>query len=122
MTIGSITASIRNFASRSAQYCSTKHLAAAFSGSGTRRISDVDPNPWVELWEDEPAKKLYMSILDSFVSEAKNQGACPVIMLFPRRHEAIAKAEGNIIRGPQIFMKECRKRNFSCFDGLEAPE
>lgn len=90
-------------------------------GRGDRRVGDIDPRPWANLWESEEARGLMLALLDAFVARAQQEGAVPVIVVLPLRYQVRLAARGrHDDRRLGRLLAACRERAYRCFDGVDA--
>jgi hypothetical protein len=83
-----------------------------------RLANDNNPLPFVNLWRQEDARRLYFAIIDAFASEARAAGSRPLFVLLPGRAVADAQREHRGIPGYNRIRRYCRRRGYECFDGI----
>lgn len=91
-----------------------------FHASDDSQIDDATPRPWENLWKYHQPRRLMFSILDSFVEDAKNFGATPIVMLFPLRRQLIEAYQGGAVEETKQLFRFCKRRKYHCFNGLSA--
>lgn len=90
-----------------------------FYGRANRKIDDIDPRPWADLWETEEAKELMFKIFDAFVNNAKERGAIPVIMVLPLRYQVELKFREHQHESKVTKILEyCESQDYVCFDSI----
>lgn len=91
-----------------------------FYGKTKQGVSDIDARPWEDLWDDDPTRELFFAILDSFVRDARQKGAVPILMLLPRQREVASAFVGNYPNNAAKFNQFCEDRGYRCFDSITA--
>jgi len=85
------------------------------------KINDIRSRPYANLWEDAGSTALMFKILESFIANAKDYGAVPIIMILPSRWEVIGKFNhGEISIGEKKILDFCREHNILVFDSIGA--
>jgi hypothetical protein len=90
-------------------------------GKLDHQISDMDPRPWANLWEQPEARKLLFTILDQFVADARSFGATPIIIILAKKEEV--RYRFTTQRNPQpirILSSYLRQQGYYFFDGAAA--
>jgi len=90
----------------------------AYYGRGHRRVDDMTPRPWANLWEEPAARALMFKLLASFVDKAKAAQATPIIMIFPNRSEVIDAFKGKPIEALELLLAHCQEQGYLCFEGI----
>lgn len=86
-----------------------------------RRADDINPRPWLDLWNDPEASAIAFAILDEFRKKAASFGAEPVIMLLPQWGDALYQFKtGAPSPAVQAIMRYAKQRNARLFNGVEA--
>lgn len=62
-----------------------------YYGKANRKIDDMNPRPWEDLWDSEEARELMFRILDAFVEKAHAAGAVPLIVVLPLQYQVEEK-------------------------------
>lgn len=90
-----------------------------FYGRANRKINDIDPRPWEDLWETEDARALMFAIFDAFVKDVRAHGAQPVIMIFPLKHQVDLKFRtGEHDSRVTRIMEYCEQNAYDCFETI----
>ncbi len=93
-------------------------LARARAGIVPDEINAAPGN--TTIWEDPEACRLFFSIVDAFVSEARARGQIPLIVLFPTKQEmADAAAHGTPVAIAKIE-GHCRARQYEYLDEFQS--
>ncbi len=83
-------------------------------------INDIDPRPWVDLWDDEPSRELMFAIFDAFIAEAREQGARPFLMLLPKSREVrLAYQQRRNPTDVQRIVDHAAAMGYPLFNGVE---
>jgi hypothetical protein len=90
----------------------------AFQGHAGPQINDMQPRPWANLWSQPETRALMLAIIDAFVSEAKDAGKKPLLMIMPRRADLVRHLAGRPQPGRRILLEHCRAQGLVCFDGI----
>lgn len=92
-----------------------------YYGKGDRRINDMNPRPWENLWKNKEAKELLFKIIDTFILNAKKNNAIPIILIMPLKQEVIYTYTTNY-SGDSINMliNHCKKNGYYYFNGVKA--
>jgi len=85
-----------------------------------RPRGDADALPTVNLWRNEEARGIFFGILDQFVRDARGARMQPVLILLPGRDTVRARRQARGIPGYNRVLRHCKRRRYSCFDGVEA--
>lgn len=82
--------------------------------------NDTDARPLRNLWKDDEARGLFLAILDAFVTEAREAGCRPVLIVQPGKVLLDAVLEGRGIPGHRAVVEHCAERGYACFDAIPA--
>lgn len=93
----------------------------AFHGKLDKQINDVDPRPWEDLWDDQRVSELMFTILGSFISEARESGQIPIIMILPMQDEVFEKrCTGDSPESVSMIEAYCTRQRCFCFNAIDA--
>jgi hypothetical protein len=93
----------------------------AFHGKLDRRIDDVDPRPWEDLWGDPRVSELMFAILGSFIGEVRGSGRIPIIMILPMQDEVFEKrCTGGDPESVSMVEAYCARQRCPCFNAIDA--
>jgi hypothetical protein len=91
----------------------------AFYGKGNRKIDDMNPRPWENLWGSEEARNLMFRILDAFVDYVEEHNAIPIIMVLPLQAQVRLKFnkqrhEEKVVK----LLQYCERQKYLYFEGI----
>lgn len=89
-----------------------------FSGRRPFEVDDIAPRPWENLWELEEPRELMFAIFDEFNRQAKDWGAIPVIMVFPRWRQVLNLTAKETDPAVVTIMEYCKSQEYNCFEGV----
>lgn len=93
----------------------------AVHGKLEKRISDVDPRPWENLWDDPAISALMFAIFDAFIEEARGSGQIPIIMILPMQDEVFERrCTGRSPESVSMVEAHCDRRRCLCFNAIDA--
>ena len=84
-------------------------------------ISDIDPQPWAQLWRQPDARRLMFALLDRFEAQVRSHGAIPIFVVLARKSEVRYRVVTG--RHPEqlgILTAYLRRRGYNLFDAAEA--
>jgi hypothetical protein len=86
-----------------------------------KKISDMSPRPYENLWEDKEASALMFKILESFATRAREYGAVPIVMISPSQAEVLEKFERRKDSAAEKKILDfCRERDILVFNSIQA--
>jgi hypothetical protein len=84
------------------------------------QIDDINPRPWVNLWEDKHASDIMFKILESFVAKSRQDNAVPLIMVIPTTLEVARKQKtGKDTENTSKISEFCRLNNYHYFNPID---
>lgn len=86
-----------------------------------RSIDDINPRPWLNLWNDPEASSISFAIFDEFREKAAGFGAEPVIMLLPQWGDVLHQFKtGSPSPAVEAILRYARKKRARLFNGVDA--
>lgn len=86
----------------------------------TAKTDDINPRPWIDLWEDRESRELMFRIIDAFAADVKAAGATPIVMVIPNPREIIWKIEdGRDSHGVVRIREYCRQHGYLYFNPID---
>lgn len=93
----------------------------AFHGKVDKPISDIDPRPWENLWNDPQVSELMFTILGSFIETARKSGRIPIMMILPMQDEVFEKrCTGEDPESVSMIEAYCAREGCLCFNAINA--
>ncbi|MEM7396151.1 MAG: hypothetical protein AAF492_27775, partial [Verrucomicrobiota bacterium] len=90
-------------------------------GKDDREISDLDPRPWEDLWEDTHAPDILFGIIDAFVKEATDFGALPIVVIISKDYQVEDRVKnGEHMEEVQRIIEHCESKGYRYFDTAAA--
>jgi hypothetical protein len=84
------------------------------------QIDDINPRPWVNLWEDKYASDIMFKILESFVAKARQDNAVPLIMVIPMTLEVAIKLKtGKDTENTSKISEFCKLHKYHYFNPMD---
>jgi hypothetical protein len=84
------------------------------------KIDDMNPQAWVNLWENKEARDVMFKILESFIAEVKAEKAIPIIMVIPDEDEVDMKLKTGKDTENTLKIREfCRVNNCRYFNPID---
>jgi hypothetical protein len=88
---------------------------------GGNKVSDINPRPYANLWEDGESTALMFKILESFIANIKDYDAVPIIMILSDKSEAMEKFKHKECSiAEKKILGFCRDHNILVFDSIGA--
>lgn len=84
------------------------------------QIDDMNPRPWMNLWEDNDTADIMFKIFKSFIAEAEKNNAIPIIMVIPLKHEVKMRLKtGKDTKQTLMMLEFCRANNCQYFNPID---
>ncbi len=85
------------------------------------KISDLNPQPWADLWDEPEPTRIMFALLDKFAQDVRQNGGIPIVMIFPTIEEVDLRfRQGVNPLGARKIVEHCRTNNILVFNGIEA--
>ncbi|MFD2111977.1 hypothetical protein [Thiorhodococcus fuscus] len=89
----------------------------AISGKMERPVTDMNPRPWAELWEQEEPRSLMFAIFDRFFVDAREQEARPLLLVLPQREEVQEMLRtGRLPSAVRHIIDHCEAGSLDCIE------
>lgn len=89
----------------------------AVSGKLERPVTDMNPRPWEELWEQEEPRSLMFAIFDRFFADARELGSHPLLLILPQREDVEERRRtGRLPNAVQRILDHCEARSLDCIE------
>jgi hypothetical protein len=86
-----------------------------------RAVNELNAQLTIDPWQEQQIVDLMYALIDAFVAEARQQGAKPLILLLPQKHEVLIKMQdGRHVLPVTLLSDYCKKMNYPLFNGIDA--